>query len=356
MRVPSLARPPVLPSLENPPLSVAVVRMSAIGDVVHAMPVVASLREAWPHATLDWVIQPGPRRLVAPHPDVDEFLLFRRDRILRGPWEFRRRVDGRRWDLVLVLQPYLKAGVAAALMRADVKLGWDRGRSRDLHGLFVTHRIAPRGHAHVQDRNFEFLEHLGVPVVRRWDFAFGPAERAAQREFFERLDRPALAVALRTTRPDKDWIPERYARVLEIARREHGLRPVLVGSGDPAERAVAERVTRLSRVRPVNALGNDLRRLAWLLDGAALALSPDSAPLHIASALGTPVIGLYGCTDPRRAGPYRLEFRDLVVNRYPRAGESRDRPPVREYRAGRMERITVDDVAEKLALAAARYL
>ena len=350
---PSSSIPPIL---ERPPRRVAVVLLSAIGDVVHGMPVVTSLAEAWPEARIEWIIQPGPRALVQPHPDVAEFVPFTR---LKGPAafaelaDFRRRVAGRRYDLALALQVYFKAGMLTGLLDASVKLGFDRERAADLNGLFVTHRIPARPVRHVQDQYFEFLEYLGVPVVREWRFGFSEAEREAQRVFFEALDRPALAVVLRTTRSDKDWIPERYARVLEAAESELGLRPVLVGSGAAAERTAAAEVERLTSARTVNALRDDLRRLAWILEGSALVLSPDTGPLHIASALGTPVVGLYGATDPRRAGPYREPFRELVVDRFPRRP---DEPPVAGFRSGGMERISVDEVVEKLRLAAARHL
>jgi heptosyltransferase I len=342
--------------LERPPRRVAVVLLSAIGDVVHGMPVVTSLAEAWPEARIDWVIQPGPGALVAPHPDVSDFVPFTRLQgaaALAEVADFRRRVAGRRYDLVLALQVYFKAGLLTGLLEAPVKLGFDRARAADLNGLFVTHRIPARPVQHVQDQYFEFLEQLGVPVVREWRFGFSEAERRAQEAFFEELDRPALAVVLRTTRKEKDWIPERYARVLEAAESELGLRPVLVGSGAAAERAVAAEVERLTGARTVNALRDDLRRLAWILEGSALVLSPDTGPLHMASALGTPVVGLYGATDPRRAGPYREPFRELVVDRFPRKP---DEPPSADFRTGGMERITVEQVVEKLGLAAERFL
>lgn len=339
--------------LPAPPRSVALVLMSAIGDVVHGMPVVASLGSAWPETKIDWILQPTPHQLVYPHPAVSEFLLFRRRRGLRGFMEFVRRYSGRRYDLVIVAQTAFKAGLIAGLLDAPLKLGFDRARARELHGLFTTHRLPPGRPAHVQDRNFGFLEYLGVPAVARWDFEFNERERAARAEFFGRIGRPTLAVAVASSDPRKDWPPERYARLLEIAGAEHGLRAVLVGSGAEAERARAAEVARLTGVPVVNALADDLRRLAWILDGCDLAVAPDTGPLHIASALGTPVIGLYGCTDPARSGPYREEFRNLIVDRYTRTGDS---VPSREFRPGNMERITVKEVAEKLALAADRYL
>ena len=346
--------------LQRPPRRVALVLLSAIGDVVHAMPVATSLRRAWPDCRLTWVIQPTGRELVRPMPDVSEFLTFRRRSGMAGLREFldfRERVAGRRFDLVVDLQVYLKAGLLTWMLDAPVKLGFDRARSRDLNGLFVTHRIPPHEPQHVQDQYFEFLEHLGVPVVEEWDFAFSPEEREARRRFFSELDGPALAVVLKTTREGKDWILERYARVLEVAREELGLVPVLVGSEAPAERAAAEEVCRRCRVEPVVALRNDLRRLAWILDGSALYLGPDTGPLHVADALGTPTVGLYGYTDPKRVGPYRPEFRELVVDAYTRPDESAsERAPSMDFRPGQMERITVEDVLEKLELATERYV
>jgi heptosyltransferase I len=334
------------------PRSIAVVLLSAIGDVVHGMPIVTSLRRAWPDARITWVIQPTAHALVAPHPDVDEFIVFDRSAGVAAFRDFRKQVAGRRFDLVVALQVYLKAGVLTGLIDSPRKLGFDRRRARDFNWLFTSERIPPHEPQHVQDQYFEFLHHLGVEPVREWRFDFSAAERAARREFFEDLDRPALAVVVGTTRPGKNWILERYAPVLEAAEADLGLRTVLVGSEHPVELEAARQVVEATRARPVMALKNDLRRLAWILDGSALLLSPDTGPLHIAAALGTPVVGLYGCTDPKRVGPYRGP-RELIVDRYSRPGET---VPSTEFRAGNMRRIEVSDVLEKLDLAVREYL
>lgn len=333
------------------PESVVIVLLSAIGDVVHGMPVATSLRRAWPDARIHWVIQPVGHALVEPHPAVDEFFLFDRGSGLKGFADFRRRMAGRGFDLALALQVYMKAGLLTGMLPAARKLGFDRTRARDLNWLFTTEHIPAHEPQHVQEQYFEFLTHLGVPVVREWEFGFTEKELAARDRFFEPLDRPTLAVVLRTTRPGKNWPLDRYARVLEIAEFDLGLQPVLIGSRAPAEASAAEELMRLTRARPVNALENDLRRLAWILDGADFALSPDTGPLHVSVALGTPTVSLFGYTDPKRVGPYR-RFQDLVIDRYTREGED---TPSMEFRPGNMERITVDDVAARLELAVRRY-
>lgn len=371
-------------ALPSPPRSVAVVLLSAVGDVVHGMPLPTSIRRAWPECRVTWVIGRAARELVEPHPDVDEFVVYGGGSGLEAAAslrDLRRRTRGRSFDLVLDPQVYLKAGLITALLDAPVKVGFDRERSADLNGLFVTHRLPPREPGHVQDQYFEFLEWLGVDPVPEWRFAFTEGERAARRRFYRRLDRPALAVALKTTEEARDWRTGRWARVLEGAESELGLRPVIVGSDAPAERRVAEDVKSLTGARVVDARENDLRRLAWLLDGAAVAVSPDTGPLHVADAVGTPVVGLYGATDPERAGPYTPAYRELAVDRWsgpeerargagdiaersaaspgdrdPRARRLPDRPSSDEKRPGRMERITADEVLEKLSLAVDRHL
>lgn len=337
---------------ESPaPASVVIVLLSAIGDVVHGMPIASSLRRAWPDTRIHWVIQPAGRGLVAPHPAVDEFLLFDRSRGVAGFSDFQRQISGRSFDLTIGLQVYMKAGVLTGMLPSRRKLGFDRARARDLNWLFTNERIPAHEPQHVQDQYFEFLDFLGVPVLREWEFGFSREERQAQARFFDRIDRPPLAVVLRTTRPGKNWPLDRYARVLEIAESDLGLQPVLIGSRAPAEAAAADELIRETRSRPINALENDLRRVAWILDGSSLALSPDTGPLHIAVGLGTPAVSLFGYTDPKRVGPYR-RFHDLVLDRYTRPGEI---TPTMEFRPGNMERITVEDVAEKLEHAVRTY-
>ncbi len=337
--------------MHEPPRSVALVRLSAIGDTVHAMPIVGSLKRAWPDCKISWVIQPVPYTLMRGRPDVSDFVLFRREHGWRAFPEFQRQVRGRQFDLVLDIHRAFKAGLVTRMLRSPIKLGYDRRRARDLNWLFTTHRIPARGPRHVQDQFFEFLDYLSVPVVREWDFFFTAEERDAQKHYFEQIERPVLAVVLRSSNPAKDWTLARYARVLEIAETDLGLQPVLVGGASEAELTAAASIDRQSRAKPRNELADDLRRLAWLLAGSSVVLSPDTGPLHMAVALGTPTVGLYGFTDPKRSGPYR-RFADLLIDRYP---GPEDRLPSREGRTGHMERIEVEHVVEKLEYSIDRY-
>lgn len=316
------------------------------------MPVVASIKREWPDCHLTWVIQPGPLELMRGRRDVDAFLVFERGRGARAYMDFQRAIRGRTFDLVLDMHPYFKAGVVTRMLRAPLRVGYDRRRARDLSWLATNRRIPARPLAHVQDQYFEFLEYLGVPLHAEWDFYFSDAECEAQRRWREGRDRPVLAVVTRSSRREKDWTLEGYARVLDVAAGDLGFETVLVGGESPGELADAHRLGELCHFPPTVELRYDLRRLAWLLDASDAVLSPDTGPLHIAVALGTPTIGLYGFTDPKRAGPYG-DFADLLIDRYTRAGES---APSRATRPGNMEKIREEDVIEKLDLLRRRYL
>ena len=337
------------------------------------LPVVNALKRAFPRAHLTWVVQPPAFSLVAGHPGVDEFVVFQRrprGRVPRGPWESARglgrtavelrragkRQPGGCFDLVLGLQVYFKAGILTALAPGSVKLGFDRKRARDLNFLFTTHRIppCPEGFAHTQDQYFEFLHYLGVdPEPVEYGLRPTPGERIEQRRFFGALERPVCSVVMATSDARKDWCPDGYARVIEGLHFDLGLHPILVGGGSPRERRMAREVERRSEAPVLEAMRDDLRRLLWLLEGSALVISPDTGPLHMARAVGVPVVGLYGFTNPKRSGPYRL-FEDLVVDGYALyPGE--EYPVNMERRRDGMGRVTPEMVLEKSALAMERY-
>jgi len=327
-----------LPRLDR----VCIVMMSAVGDAVHVLPVLNALKRHAPDARVTWILQPGPMSLVRGHPAVDDLVVFDRGRGVRAFLDVRRELATREFDVVLGLQVYFKAGLVTSLTRAPVKLGFDRARARDMNWLFTTRQIPPHEPQHVQDQYFEFLTELGVPVGEvTWNLGPWDDERAAQRAFFAPIDRPAASIVVATSKPQKDWIPERWAETADALYYDFGLQPVLVGGRSPRELAAEQIIRGRARAPVVSALGSGLRNLVGILDGSALVLSPDTGPLHMAVALDRPVISLMGYTNPKRTGPYR-RFHDLIVDAYGDPGESY--PISMENRLDRMQRIGVRDV------------
>jgi len=331
---------------------VCIVMMSAVGDTVHALPVVTALKRHAPGCHITWVLQPGPASLVRGHPAVDEIVLFERAKGWRAYVDARRKL-ARPFDLVIALQVYLKAGLVTALTRAPVKLGFDRARARDLNWLVTTHRIPPHAPQHVQDQYFEFLDVLGVPhEPPTWGLGPWPAEREAQCRFFAPIGRPVVTLAIGTSAPQREWPPERWAELSDTLVERHGLQPVLAGAGSPREREAERVILERSRHAPLSTLGSSLRELVWLLEGSALVVALDSAPLHLAVALGRPVIALMGCNDPGRVGPYR-RFHDLLVDAYGEPGA--DAPVSSAHRRDRMPRIQVAEVLDRVERWRTRY-
>jgi heptosyltransferase I len=335
------------------PDNICIVMMSAVGDAVHVLPVINALKRANPRIRITWVLQPGPAALVRGHRSVDEIVIFDRAKGLTAFADVARDLAKRRFDLVINLQVYFKAGIVTALTHAPVKLGFDRARARDFNWLFTNKKIPASPVKHVQDQYFEFLAALGVsadPI--EWDLGPWPSEREWQRNFRTSIQRPIASIVIATSKPEKDWFPERWAEVADALHEQFGMQVVLVGGKSERELAAERIVMDKAKHKPRSELGSGLRNLVSILDSSALVLSPDTGPLHIAVALGRPVISLIGYTNPKRTGPYR-RFQDLIVDAYGDPGEKY--PISMENRPGRMSRIETKDVLAKVALWKERY-
>jgi heptosyltransferase I len=335
---------------------VLIVMLAAVGDAVHALPVVNAIKRVNPKARISWVMQTGAlTQLLTGHPAIDDVIPFARKDGWRGFAAVRAELHKRQFDLVLVLQPYLKSGIVAGFAPSPIRLGFDRARARDASWLFSTHRIPARPLQHMQDQYLEFLTALGVPALPL-EWKIGPwneKERAWQTEFLARFERPVAPIVVATSKAAKDWPAECWAEVCDALWSDFGLQPLLVGGRSPreveAERIIFER----ARVKPASALGEGgLRGLAAIIEKSALVLSPDTGPLHLSVALGTPAISLLGYTNPKRVGPYG-KFADLMIDAYGEPGE--DYVASMENRADRMQRISVQQVLEKVQVWRDRY-
>ena len=339
-----------------PPHEICIVMLSALGDAVHVLPIVNALKRTWPETRITWVIQPVPYQLVSNHPAIDEFVVFERKKGLLAWQSFQnvaQLLRHRQFDLLLGLQVYLKAGILTGLIKSKVKLGFDRARARDMQWLFTNQQIPQHPPQHVQDQYFEFLHYLGVnPEPITWGLHLSHREKKEQQEFFSCIGENTCAVVVGTSKHAKNWTAERYAQVLEEVQAKYGLTPVIVGGPSVDERSMADQIIASTQTKIIDTLGDNVRKLVWIIDGSTLLISPDTGPLHISHALGTPVVGLFGHTNPNRSGPYS-RFRELIVNRFEQGPRQRY-AGIRKYQNG-MKHITVESVMEKVSLALKRY-
>lgn len=335
------------------PDNICIVMMSAVGDAVHVLPVINALKRVNPGARITWILQPGPATLVRGHRSVDEIIIFDRSRGLRAFADMARQLSKRRFDLVINLQVYFKAGIVTGFTNAPDKLGFDRARARDMNWLFTNRKIPRRPVQHVQEQYFEFLAALGVsPEPVEWDLGPWPEERPWQQSFIESVDRPIASIVAATSKPEKDWPAERWAEVADALHQDFGMQVVLVGGQSDRELQAERVILTHAEHKPRSELGSGLRKLVSILDASSLVLSPDTGPLHMSVALDRPVISLIGYTNPKRTGPYR-RFHDLIIDAYGEPGE--DYPISMENRPGRMKRIQTSDVLGKVQLWRDRY-
>ena len=334
-----------------------IVLLTGLGDVVHGLPVVCAIRRLRPDIRITWVAEPMPAALLVPHPAIDRVVVFEKKKGWRGVVALREALRGPRPDLTLNLNIYFKSVFPTILNPAPVRVGFDRGRSRDGTWLFANRHLEARPRAHTQDMFLEFLAMLGVPGGNlEWQLEPTPDELAQRDAFFGRTCEPGedvVAIVTASANPKKDWVPERYVELVDRLYAEFQLRPVLIGGPGRRETGIAQLIVERARAPVVHALGDGVRRLIWLIQGSRLVIAPDTGPVHIARALGVPVIGLYGHTNPWRVGPYR-RFEDLWVDTYTEPGAPAD-PSNVTPKLGRMEHITVTAILARVRAALERY-
>jgi heptosyltransferase I len=338
------------------PASICLLRTSAIGDVTHVVPLVRTLQQAWPQAALTWVIGKLERKLVGDLPGV-AFVTFDKAAGWSGMRAVHDALRGQQFDALLQMQVAMRSNLLSLGIKAKRRIGYDRARARDLHGLVINERIPARRGEHVLDAIGSFCEPLGLQQCQvRWDIPV-PDEARAWAVAQLSGDAPTLLVSPTSSHALRNWRPERYAAVMDHAATR-GWRVALVGGPSPIERDMADAVLAACKHAPLDLTGKDtLKRLMALLGRAHLLLTPDSGPMHMANAVGTKVLGLHAASNPDRSGPY--SDRRWCVNKYDEAARQYLGKPASEIAWGRkiekpgvMDLITVDDAIERYEAAA----
>ncbi len=335
------------------PRSLCVLRTSALGDASHVVPLVRTVQANWPQTKLTWIIGKLERRLVGDIAGV-EFITFDKAAGLAGFRAVRNELAGRRFDALLHMQVALRANLLSFLVHADTRIGYDAARSKELHGLTINQRIPARTGQHVLDALGSFIEPLGLQQKHvRWDIPIPDDARAFAVQHLPG-DQSSLLVSPCSSHALRNWRPERYAAAMDHAAQSLGWRVVLCGGPSAYERGFGDAVIAACKHPPLDLIGKDtLKQLLALLQRATLVLSPDSGPMHLANAVGTPVLGLHAATNPNRSGPY--SDRQWCVDRYDAAARKFRGTPASELKWGTriqhegvMDLIEVDAVIERL--------
>ena len=291
--------------LAQPPRSLCILRLSAIGDTCHVVPIVRTLQQAWPATQLSWIVGRTEARLMNLIDGV-EFITVDKGAGFAARRALRAQLGTRRFDVLLHMQLALRASLIAQAVPADLKVGFDRARARELQWLFTNARIAANTREHVLDSFFGFLTALGIRErLLRWDVPLPAAARAYAARLIPDAQ-PTLLISPCSRHTRRNWRLDRYAALAAHAANRHRMRVILVGGPSETERSAGAAIVEAAAGTPiVNQIGRDtLPELLALLARATVLVSPDSGPAHMATMVGTPVIGLYAATNPARSGPY----------------------------------------------------
>lgn len=328
--------------------SLCFLRLSALGDVTHVMPLLRTVQGARPDTPIHWIIDKAGLKLLEGLPGVT-FHAYDKKTGVAGMKALRATLPPGRFEALLQMQVAFRANVLSAFVPAARRIGYDRSRSKDLHGLFINERIPDRPGIHVLDAIGSFCEPLGMKQAQvRWDLPVPEDAHAWARAQWEDDGRPVLLISPCSSHVRRNWYADRYAAVANHATAR-GWRVVLCGGRSELERGMADAI-QAQLVHPaLDLVGRDtLKQLPALLARAALVMTPDSGPMHIANAMGSKVLGLHAASNPHRSGPY--SDRRYCVDRYDDAARRFLGKPAAALKWGTkvefddvMQLITVDD-------------
>ena len=330
------------------PQSLCLLRLSALGDVTHVVPLVRTLQRHWPQARLHWVIDKGGSKLLEGLQGVT-FHTYDKKTGLAGMRALRAELPAAGFDALLQMQVALRANLLSAFIRARRRIGYDRGRSKDLHGLVINERIPDRPGIHVLDAIGSFCEPLGLKQTSvTWDLPVPADAHAWARAQWPADAMRTLVISPCSSHERRNWYADRYAAVADHAAA-HGWRIVLCGGRSELERQTADAIIGAMQAPVLDLVGKDtLKQLPALLARADLVMTPDSGPMHIANAMGSAVLGLHAASNPLRSGPYSsvrycVDRYDDAARRYKGRPASALKWGTKIEHDGVMALITVDD-------------
>ncbi|HEY3196780.1 MAG TPA: lipopolysaccharide heptosyltransferase II [Nitrospirales bacterium] len=287
--------------------NILLLKPSSLGDIVHALPTAAALRRRFPSAALTWLVKRQWAAVLEANPSIDRVLPV--DLTLAGWPEAVRAVRAGQFDLVVDLQGLLRSAILGWLSHAPTRIGFASGREGS--PWFYTQKVGvPDPTIHAVDRYLLIARALGAPPQESEQLQFPLAMDTAADKRLQQLVNsagvspgiPLVAINAGARWPTKQWSPASFAQVADQLQKE-GIRVAV--SGAPAETDAGRAVVRHMTTSPIDLVGKtNIKELIALLRRSCLLITNDSGPMHLAAALSTPVIALFGPTDPRRTGPY----------------------------------------------------
>lgn len=372
------------------PKSLCIFRLSAIGDVTHMVPVVKTLQNRFPDCQITWVVGALEHKLLSGLPGV-RFIVFNKSKGFSALWQLRKQLKDESFDVLLLMQLSLRANLMSLMINAKRRIGFDRERSKEGHHWVINESIPFAKDVHVLDGFMQFATHLGCDQpIMDWQIPVSeedvlvakriinahptPHSDSGQANVDDVLqgkrniksihiteaqqakpDQPKVIISPCSSHPLRNWLVERNAALIDHLVNTYDARVFLCGGPSAKEKAFIQAIEAACSQPVLNLAGQDtLKQLLCLMRMVDLVISPDSGPLHMAGAVGTPVIGLLAASNHKRSGSY--QFPGLTVDAYPEACLQFLNKPVDELKwgtktefPGAMDLIELEAVKEKVA-------
>ena len=314
-----------MPLFTTAPKSICLLRLSAIGDVCHAVAMVQAIQKQWPSTKITWIMGKIEAQLLNDLPDV-EVIIFDKKTGYQGMKAIWKQLKERRFDALLHMQLALRASALTLGIKAKYKVGFNFKRAKEGQWLFTNKKIPDTASQHVLDSFFEFAYFLGInKTTPTWNIPLS-ADDIEFANQVSRFNRPLFVISPAASKDERNWLSARYAVVADYAAKT-GFEVVLCGSPAPREQKLGEKIAKQMQQPVINLIGKtSLKQLTAVLREAALVLAPDSGPAHIATTQGTRVIGLYGHSNPKRTGPYLSK--DSIVSVYEKHVQQQHKKPL----------------------------
>jgi len=343
-------------AVQSKPESLCVVRLSAIGDTCHALAVIRRLQDNWPDAGITWIIGKTEASLMSDIDDI-EFIIFDKSKGRRAYKDVRGQLNGRQFDIALCMHASMRANLLSRSLPTQIRLGFDKSRARDFQWLFTNSRVPASKREHALEAMMSFATAIGAERRDlRWDIPLSDEHRKFAALFVD-PNRPLVVISpcsSQRSRNYRNWSIRNYAATIQHLQQKHGCKVVITGGSSALEKQYGAALCKGGPQRIENRVGTTtLKELLALISAADLLICPDSGPAHMATTVGTPVMGLFATSNPDRTGPYLS--RELTVNRYPEAARKYLGRNIDELRWGQrvrhpdaMEMITIGDVIDKI--------
>lgn len=302
------------------PKNLCLLRLSAIGDVCHAVAMVQNIQRQWPQTKITWVIGKIEASLLQGMDGV-EFVIFDKRAGIQGYRDLRSKMKGRHFDVLLHMQVALRASVASLFIPAKVKIGFDRQRAKEGQWLFTNKKIAAQTEPHVLDGFLGFSAALGLDITSpAWKMPINDEDHLWASETLSAcgdMDKPIAVICPAASKAERNWHAEGYSQTADHLIKR-GFHIVICGGPTTMEELLAETIISRSAHDITNLVGKTtLKQLLAILKIAHLVIAPDTGPAHMAVTVGTPVVGLYAHSNPKRTGPFL--YLQYVVSAYEQA-------------------------------------